>query len=88
VITPGAVFSERQSRQIERFWAVVCVDVNGMEGVVRRDTPSGTQPLMSDDEDLALTLLTHAREDLGFRDAVLVTFVRQWTPVAGWPTTP
>jgi hypothetical protein len=45
--------SRRASRTIDALWAVITVDREGKEGIVRRDTPFGTQPLITDDHDLA-----------------------------------
>lgn len=57
----NSIRSRRTSRTIEALWAVVTVDRDGKEGIVRRDTPSGTQPLITDDQDLATGLLELAQ---------------------------
>lgn len=41
--------------RVKELWAYVLVDKNGNEGVVRRETPIGTQPLIGDDFTRMLT---------------------------------
>lgn len=69
------LLSGRATPQIEEMYAVV-IKVDGVEGVVRRETPFGTQPLTTDDRVLALKLLEMARDELHFPDAYLVRFAR------------
>ena len=55
------VRSARQSKTINALFAVVMVS-EGIEGIVRRDTPIGTQPWITDDRQLAEEMLMRARE--------------------------
>lgn len=47
-----------KGNRVTELWAYVFVDAAGDEGVARRDTPIGTQPLIADD-------LTRAMAHLG-----------------------
>ena len=69
------IYSKRTAPRVEAIFAVV-VSVDGMEGIVRRDTPSGTQPWMTDDSALAPKILELAREASGYTDAYLARFER------------
>ena len=71
-----SVLSARTSLQIEHIFAVVCKDERGMEGVVRRVTPFGTQPWTTDDASVKDEMLRLAKEASGFDDAYLVRFDR------------
>lgn len=56
------ILSQRATRDIGEIWAVVVRDpATGKEGVVRRVTPAGTQPMTADDERVARVLLDNAR---------------------------
>lgn len=72
---PDAILSARSSPTIRQLWAVVCLR-DGIEGVVRRDTPWGTQPWITDDPTVAARMLAMAREASGSGDAYLVVFER------------
>ena len=63
------VLSARTSLRIEHIFAVVCQDAHGMEGVVRRQTPYGTQPWTTDDASVKDEMLRLAKEASGFPDA-------------------
>ena len=67
--------SARSSRKVENLYAVV-VKRRGHEGVVRRDTPSGTQPWITDDVVLVDFILTSAIEGSGYKDAYVARFQR------------
>jgi hypothetical protein len=56
------ILSQRSSLRIERIWAVVRVDRDGKEGVLRRDTPFGTQPWITDDGTLIPKMLEMAQD--------------------------
>ena len=71
----SAIYSTRTSPRVETLFAVV-VSVDGREGIVRRDTPYGTQPWMTDDPALAPMILSAAREASGYADAYLAKFER------------
>jgi hypothetical protein len=64
------IISERKTKTIETIWAIVCRDANGVEGIVRRDTPYGTQPLTTDDPKLISAMISLAKEN-GFKRAEL-----------------
>jgi hypothetical protein len=67
--------STRTTPRIEMLIAVV-IDTPEGESVVRRDTPVGTTPWITDDETLAPVLLALAREESGFPSAYLARFRR------------
>jgi hypothetical protein len=68
--------SQRKTKTIEALWAVV-LDDGKQEGVVRRDTPYGTTPMVTDDETLATgVLLDAARERFPAGRISVVKFVR------------
>ena len=71
-----SLLSARTSPRIEHIFAVVCQDAQGMEGVVRRQTPYGTQPWTTDDASVTDEMLRLAKEASGFPDAYLVRFDR------------
>lgn len=71
-----SMISHRATARIERIFAIVTSDAHGVEGVVRRDTPIGTQPLTTDDEQLARELLLHARGVFG-PDCYIAAFRRE-----------
>jgi hypothetical protein len=68
--------SRRKTKLIESIFVAVVIDPDGQEGVVRRDTPSGTQPWTTDDPELASTMLRIAQQMPGCSDAYLVRFDR------------
>jgi hypothetical protein len=76
---PGSVVSQRRSPEIKSLWAVVVRQADGFEGVVRRDTPSGTQPWITDDASLAAVFLEFVRRESGVGVFYLVRFDRAVT---------
>lgn len=70
------LLSRRPTKRLTALYAIVIVDADGSEGIVRRETPSGTMPWITDDVTLLPTMLKLAREP--FPDAHLktVTFRR------------
>jgi len=56
------LLSGRITERIEVLYALVVKDARGFEGIVRRDTPVGTMPFISDDELLIPRMLELARE--------------------------
>lgn len=65
MVSDPRILSERATPRIERLYAVVLVDGAGIEGIMRRDTPSGTQPWITDDAVLAKALPMLAAIDAG-----------------------
>jgi len=74
---PDAIRSSRTSPHIERLYALVREgDGIEIESIVRRDTPYGTQPWITDDPVLARMMFHLAREQ-GFEgSASIVVFER------------
>jgi hypothetical protein len=70
----GALISKRKGSQVLELYAVITRDPDGTEGVIRRDTPMGTQPWITDDAVLARKLLEAAVEH--WPDATLICFKR------------
>lgn len=73
---PELLLSGRSSKTITDLFAIVIKDGDGMEGVVRRDTPIGTQALVTDDAALTGHLMAMARQN-GNAGAYVVRFTRQ-----------
>ena len=71
------ILSKRSSSTIETLWAVIIVDHNGKEGIVRRDTPYGTQPLITDDSALITRLLELAHAAFPGSTLRITRFVRR-----------
>lgn len=71
-----AVLSQRATKKLTDIYCVVVKDQTGMEGIVRRDTPIGTQPWMTDDRKLAGDMLVMAQQASGFSSAYLARFKR------------
>lgn len=71
------ILSARQTLKIEALYALVVTDTDGREGIVRRDTPSGTQPWITDDFLLIEQMLALAQADAPpFRVMRIVEFER------------
>jgi len=56
------LLSGRTTPRIEALYALIVVDQYGNEGIVRRETPIGTLPFISDDYELCTRMLELARE--------------------------
>jgi hypothetical protein len=69
------ILSQRKTKQIESLFAAV-VTVDGIEGIVRRDTPTGTQAWVTDDPTIAFRLVKLASESSGLSGIKLVKFNR------------
>jgi hypothetical protein len=62
-LTERGIRSTRGTQRIERLFVVLSQDEDGKEGVVRRTTPFGTMPLITDDPKLAEAMLAIVREE-------------------------
>ena len=69
------LLSVRATPQVESLFAVIC-KVNGIEGVVRRHTSSGTQPFVTDDRALVEQVLALAKKRFPHADLTVVRFDR------------
>ena len=75
---PSAIISTRAAKVIDVLYALIVHDANGREGVLRRDTPYGTQPWITDDESLARgAMLRLAREEYPDSDQIIVAEFRR-----------
>lgn len=70
----GAIRSARATARVESLFALIVRGDDGVEGIVRRDTPSGTQPWITDDPMLGTTLVEYMKAR--FPDVYLVEFRR------------
>jgi len=57
VTRPRAVTSRRPPGRVAHLYALLAVDAAGREGVLRRTTPYGTQPWITDDPRLVAWML-------------------------------
>jgi hypothetical protein len=77
-VPPDArVLSGRIAPKIEALYAIIVTDRDGVEGIARRDTPSGTQPWITDDPALVGPLLAFAHKGMPQATLRVVRFVRQ-----------
>jgi hypothetical protein len=77
---PDAIVAKpRKGREITHLYAIVTRGEDGVEGIVRRDTPHGTQAWITEDESLVPVMFEHVRKTGQFPDAHLVVFTRNST---------
>jgi hypothetical protein len=69
------IVSQQTTSRLTDLYALVVADPGGQEGVLRRDTPCGTMPWISDDAVLLLALREEAAELAGI-PASRITVVR------------
>jgi hypothetical protein len=72
----NVIISRRRTKRITALFAVLVVEADGREGVVRFNTPTGSFPWITDDPQLAAQMLALAREDTPYVDAYLARFTR------------
>lgn len=58
------IISTRPTRKIQQLYALVVTAADGTEGILRRDTPYGTQPWITDDAALVARMLTFAVQEI------------------------
>jgi hypothetical protein len=73
-------------RQVKALYAWVVTDADGDEGVLRRSTPIGTQPLIADDVSRALLMADEARRSAAAMG--LPCAIRKFVRVDGWGDEP
>lgn len=74
---PDSLLSKRRSPWIGALAAIVVTEGDGeIEGIVRRVTPIGTQPFITDDVTLLPSMMELAREQFPDAPLQVATFVR------------
>jgi hypothetical protein len=72
------LLSSRATPRLEALYALVVVDEFGVEGIMRRDTPFGTIPYLTDDAEIVERMLALAQQDSPYSGPQIrvATFVR------------